>query len=219
MKSNSLDMLRRLGMVKALHFYSLRFLNKYLGIRGSLNLIFCRQLTTSKPVNESQYQFRPVSEQDWSTYSSIEEYDCSPSFVRGALARGDICVGAFIDDQLVAYFWRAFSTTPHQGDIWVNVGPNAHYAYKSYTLPAFRGQHIISQVYACGDHLSLDRGLHYSVGFIDSTNYPSIKALKQKGVQFVGYAGYLYIFGTIIFYRTAGAKKQGFEFYNHTSRQ
>ena len=59
-------------------------------------------------------------------------------FVRAALARGDVAFGAFDGDQLIAYVWRPFGAAPDADGLWVKVDPPHHYAYKAFTLPAYR---------------------------------------------------------------------------------
>jgi len=139
----------------------------------------------------------------------------APEMLSSALARGDYCVGTIIDGQLVSYAWRSFSDVPHTDKIWVRVGPNSSYNYKSYTLPAFRGQHIGERRKYCGNKPLQRRGINNKQSFIASTNYSSLAGTRRGNSKHLGYAGYLHLFGKIFLFHSPGVKKERFEFFLH----
>lgn len=213
---SSLRMLKRWGFLKTIYFYSVRFCEKYLRLDGSLCLIF----TSALPKNEDDKCNAPNPSKVL-TIEEVLEYskgnaalDMLPAVVTKALERGDYCVGTFVDGRLVSYAWRAFSATPHTRGIWVKVGPNACYNYKSFTLPEFRGQHISARRKYCGNELYRSRGVVERQSFIASTNFSSLAATTRDGIaKHVGYAGYFQLFGQLFFFRSPGVKKVGYEFY------
>ena len=141
------------------------------------------------------------------------ELDMESGFVRGALARGDVAFGAFDGDQLIAYVWRPFGAAPDADGLWVKVDPPYHYAYKAFTLPAYRGKRIHIAVSHVSDDYFLERGYTAEVGFSEISNFPGIAAADFLGRKRVGFAGYVRWFGRAVPFRTAGVKRIGFQMF------
>jgi len=97
--------------------------------------------------------------------------------------------------------------------LWVKVDPPYHYAYKAFTLPAYRGQRIHIAVSHLSDDYFLERGYTAEVGFSEISNFPSIAAADFLGRRRVGFAGYVKWCGRAVPFRTAGVKRIGFEFF------
>ncbi len=135
-------------------------------------------------------------------------------FLEDALARGDICLAAFHDETMVAFIWRSFTRVPHADGLWVEVEWPYRYGYKAYTKPDFRGQGLSGWLSRLGDEVCLDKGFRYGVGFVETHNYPSIKADLRVGGRMVGYAGYLKLFGKAYPFRTRGVVPHTFRFYH-----
>ena len=77
------------------------------------------------------------------SHVNVPHLDFREASVNQALARGDVCIGAFEDNELVAYTWRALrGPVPHTGGWEVIWDPGLMYRYKAYTSPAYRGLHI-----------------------------------------------------------------------------
>ena len=141
------------------------------------------------------------------------ELDMESGFVRGALARGDVAFGAVDGDHLIAYVWRPFGAAPDADGLWVKVDPPYHYAYKAFTLPAYRGKRIHIALSHLSDDYFLERGYTAEVGFSEISNFPGIAAADFLGRKRVGFAGYVQWFGRAIPFRTAGVKRIGFELF------
>jgi hypothetical protein len=135
-------------------------------------------------------------------------------FTREALARGDLCFGAFAGQRLVSYAWRSLGDAPARDGMWVRVAPPCHYAYKAFTLPAWRGKHLHIAVSLASDEHFRARGDDAAeVGFNEITNYAICAAADYLGRRRIGYAGYLTWFGRRIAFRTRPLGKIGFEFF------
>jgi GNAT superfamily N-acetyltransferase len=134
-------------------------------------------------------------------------------FVEPALARGDICLAAFDGEALIAYVWRSFSAAPHADGLWVQVDMPYWYTYKAYTHPDYRGRRLSGLLTLFGDAVCRDRGYRRGVGFIETHNYPSIRANERLGSLTVGYAGYLKFGGRAYPFRTPGVKPHTFRFF------
>lgn len=132
-------------------------------------------------------------------------------FVDGAMARGDACLAAFLDGRMVAFSWRSYSLAPHTHGIWVRFNPSYRYGYKSFTLPEYRGRHLLDL--RRGDPYCRSRGAQRTIGFIASHNLESLQRSARISNVFIGYAGYLRLFGRFWFFRTRRVRQAGFEFF------
>jgi len=142
--SAAIRMSKRWGLLKTLYFYFARFCAKYLRINGSLCLIFSTPLLNEEDDDcDTSNPSKVLTNEELKAYSlGNPALDMDPEMLSSELARGNYCVGTKIDGQLIPYAWRSFSDVPHTDKIWVRVGPNSYYNYKSYTLPAFTEQQI-----------------------------------------------------------------------------
>ncbi|MEH6558936.1 MAG: hypothetical protein V7708_14140 [Oceanicoccus sp.] len=213
--SAAIRMSKRWGLLKTLYFYFARFCEKYLRINGSLCLIFSTPLLNEEDDDcDTPNPSKVLTNEELIAYSlGNPALDMLPEMVSDALARSDYCVGTIIDGQLVSYAWRSFMGAPHTDKIWVRVGPNSSYNYKSYTLPEFRGQHIAERRKYCGNKQLQRRGINNKQSFIASTNYSSLAGTIRSNSKHLGYAGYLHLFGKIFLFHSTGVKKEGFEFF------
>jgi len=142
------------------------------------------------------------------------ELDLDRGFVREALARGDLCFGVLAGERLLSYAWRSLGIAPASEGMWVRVAEPHHYAYKAFTLPAWRGKHLHIAVSLASDEHFRARGDDAAeVGFNEVTNYAIRAAADYLGRRRIGYAGYLTWFGRRIPFRTRPLGKIGFEFF------
>jgi hypothetical protein len=136
----------------------------------------------------------------------------SDDFLRAAEARGDICSAAFKNNEMISYAWKAFSYAPHTPDVIVRFAPRFCYSYKVFTLPEYRGMHILEAASTYPNATILARGITHSISFIESHNFPSLSYARRVGGIVVGYAGYIRLFGRIFPFSSPGAKQHGFAF-------
>lgn len=139
--------------------------------------------------------------------------------VRAALARGDVCVGAWERDALVGYQWLAFSAAPHVDGIWVHFGERDCYAYKKLVLPAWRGRRIAIVLSALADAVAAARGRTRMISLIALDNTSSWKASQRTGNATAGYAGYLRCFGMNIAFHSEGARREGLALFTPSLRR
>jgi len=134
--------------------------------------------------------------------------------VRGALAKGDVCEAILCGDELVSYCWSAFTPTHDEEGVYVGFGPSFRYGYKSFTLPEFRGLHLLRTFTPIRDRYCVtNRGRTHTIAFIALENRSSIRAAQATGYERVGIAGYLRR-GSIFWpFGTCGARTRGFRFF------
>lgn len=156
---------------------------------------------------------RVLSEPELLEASADEGLDLTPAFIREAMARGDLCCGAYEGERLVGYTWRAPAVAPFRDGLWIRVRDPLHYVYKSFTLESHRGRGIHLALTRLADGYMLEKGRPAEVGFIDISNMPSLRAARSLGRHKVGWAGYARVFGRSYSFTTAGVRKAGAEFF------
>lgn len=135
--------------------------------------------------------------------------------IDAALARGDICAATFVNDRMVSYVWRSFSTAPHVDGLWVEFERPYRYSYKAFTLPDYRGQHLQDDTVRLTDAMCVERGYPYAIGFVETHNFASLRADTRHGNQHIGWAGYIKLFGRVYPFRSPGARRHTFRFVMH----
>ena len=176
-----------------------------------------RQLSEAAPhparLPEGITCVRALTEADLVEGARDADLELEPAFIHAALARGDLCWGAFEGDRLVGSTWRSRSMAPFRDDLWVRIGYPLHYVYKSYTRTTHRGKGIHVAITRVADQHMLAMSLPAEVGFIDISNIQSLGAARSLGRHKVGWAGYLKIFGRVFTFRTPGVAAAHVEFF------
>lgn len=140
------------------------------------------------------------------------ELDITPSFLESALARDDLCIGAFDEGRMVAYSWVAFDGAPHGADTQVVVPSPFVYIYKSFCLASHRGRSVMRDVGWVRDRAALDRGRTHVIGFIELANTSSMRAYSKAGGKPIGLAGLLRLGKFPVTFRTRSVAAVGFRF-------
>jgi len=200
-------MAKKLSMLQSAHARAMRLLKPLL----SVYRVEIRELgnTAEEPVPGAE--IRVATEQEIRKAQEDMPDQLSQTGISEALARGDVCVGGFVSEQMVSFVWRSYATTQHTDQVWVDFDPPYRYGYKSYTKPEFRGRRLLSL--AASDPICIARGYTYGMSFIETHNYPSIRVNHRYGNKLVGFAGYMNLFGRIYCFRTPGARRHTFRFY------
>lgn len=140
------------------------------------------------------------------------ELDITPAFLESALAREDLCIGAFDEGQMVAYSWVAFNGAPHGADTQVVVPSPFVYIYKSFCLTSHRGRSVMRDVGWVRDRAALERGRTHVIGFIELANASSMRAYAKAGGKSIGLAGVIRLGTTPVTLRTRSVAAVGFRF-------
>jgi ribosomal protein S18 acetylase RimI-like enzyme len=140
------------------------------------------------------------------------ELGLSAPMVRGALRRGDVCVGALAGGELAGYAWYAYGPAPHVRGVWVRPPDDAIYRYKSFVRPAFRGCGIASSLYRAGDAIVARPGRRYVVNCVAVQNAASIAASRRSGDALLGVAAYWQAGRRFLALRSAGVGSFGLRF-------
>lgn len=192
-------------------------LRKWLGLH--IYGIYARPLgapAAAQPSKDSGYTLRVFESGDLDALlgcASDPRLDLGEAFVRDAFAKGDACATVFSDGRVVSYNWMAFTPTHDQHGVHVDFRPTYRYAYKAFTVPEFRGRHLIRLLKAAVDDYCLRRGRVSSITFVAIDNYASIRYTLGVGNHRIGFAGYLKLGAIFLPFRTTGVRSEGFRFF------
>lgn len=165
------------------------------------------------PELENGFEIRIMSHEELLKYCDDPELNLEKDKINEAFARGEICVAALYNGDIVSYVWRSFTATPHMDGVWVDFKKGYRFGYKAFTRPKFRKKRLQHAVTLFTDKLMLERGISQGIGVVATHNYASLISDAKRGNECIGYAGYFKLFGKIIPFRTNGAKKHGFRFF------
>lgn len=155
---------------------------------------------------------RALAEPELLAWCEDGELELKPAQVRAALARGDLCLGAFDGAQLVGYSWLAFRPAPHVGGLWVHFHPEARYSYKKFVRPAYRNRKLSHALSAFADAPVFRRGRQFTLSFVNLANRASLRSTARAGSRTVGYAGFVRFGRRTLAWRSPGAARYGFRF-------
>lgn len=141
------------------------------------------------------------------------ELDLPESFIRDALAKGDICDAILHDGRAVSYRWSAFTPTHDDSGVYVRFDEGYRYGYKTYTLPQYRGRHLLGGKTRLTEARWISRGCASAIAFVAIDNRSSIRRALVMGSRRVGFAGYLKRGGIFLPFRTPGVRRCGVSFF------
>jgi GNAT superfamily N-acetyltransferase len=161
--------------------------------RGGLHVfrVFHRRLgAASAPPQSPGLECRRLSGGELLSLCADPALELREAMVRAALARGDACVGAFLEGRLAGYAWFAYDEAPHVNGVRVQVPARAIYRFKTFVRPACRGRGIAPFLYAAADAIVARPGRESVVNCIALQNRASIAASLKSGDAAFGYLAY-----------------------------
>lgn len=177
----------------------LQRLGSWCGIK--LLLIYQRPLIVSQKIRAQDlelYSFREISALELAIFSQDSSLRLAKNFVDKAKERGDVCVGVFDGDQLVAYRWYALSGfAPCEDNLRVRNSDPCHvYGYKMYTEPGHRGRRLQLSSMIYGDARMIERGFTHATYYVAAHNISSRRGLSRiQDKKFVGIVGNVKLLG------------------------
>lgn len=161
--------------------------------RGGLHVfrVFHRRLgAASAPPPAPGLECRRLSGGELLPLCADPALELREAMVHAALARGDACVGAFLEGRLAGYAWFAYDEAPHVNGVRVQVPARAIYRFKTFVRPACRGRGIAPFLYAAADAIVARPGRESVVNCIALQNRASIAAALKSGDAAFGYLAY-----------------------------
>lgn len=203
----------RWGWLRTAYRIVMKIAGDYLGIHVFLVRGRRADPEVGNPMKLPEIGLRKLDAKTLGKFTEDSRLELHRDFVESALQRGDLAYGAFDESELVAYTWRTTSTAPHTDRIWVRVKSPYNYSYKSFTRRDYRGNRILPALILYSDQDMLEAGSTHRVGFVATTNFPSVAMGKHHGTRKIGYAWYLDWFNKLFAYRSRAVAATGFEFY------
>ena len=216
-ESKQLSYHERWGLAAALHAVVFSHLRWWFGLR--IYGIYTRPLDMSADAEPAMagFSFRRFQGADVEALIACAKrpgLDMREEFVREALDKGDVCDAVLFGDEVVAYNWSAFTPTHDVEGVFVGFGENYRYGYKAFTLPDYRGLHLLRIFRHVRDrYCMVTRGCTHAISYVALDNRSSIHYMLSIGNRRIGIAGFLKR-GPIFWpFRTPGARRHGFRFF------
>ena len=187
-------------------------LRRYLGV--DLCRVLARDIGPGKGREPAQFEFRPLTRPELLRLCADADYEIGATWVRSALARGDVCFGALHSGRVAGYVWLAYSAARYTDKVWIRTDPASRYTYKAFVRPEYRGLGLAQELYRRADASALARGRTRAVMVVQADNLASLRAARRDGFSIVGYAGHIACRGGALAFRSPGARRFGFEFYS-----
>jgi GNAT superfamily N-acetyltransferase len=166
-----------------------------------------------RPMAAEGVRFTELGEVDLLKHCADPALELPGASARGALARGDRCVGALEGGRLLGYAWFAFAPTPESGGMWIDFDADAAYSYRHFVRPECRGRRIAGRLLPAADALCAAQGRGRCLILIHEHNAASIRASERSGARTVGHAVCLTLFGRLLCWRSPGTKRHGLRFF------
>jgi len=210
--STTRDKLERWGWRRFLLGAIYNRLRRLVGLR--VFVINARPLDPSKqlPKLPVGHQVRRVENQDYQKASESDELGISASFLQAAHQRGDICIGYFVENELVSYFWCGFSEVPSEPGLDIVVPQHYSYAYKAMTLADFRGMRLQEILTHANDKLLVAEGFTHNIEYIDVSNFAQKQASARYGNSTVGRVWLLRHRQKVLMWQSRALRQLGFAF-------
>ncbi len=116
------DSFKRFGVVLVLISKVLSIFERYFGILiWSIQIRDTTETLPISPEHAARFEFRQLTLDETLQASQNPALDLTSDFIRAAFARGDICLGAYENQNLVAYAWRSLNSAPVANGLWFRV--------------------------------------------------------------------------------------------------
>jgi len=203
------ELKERWGTPKALYSMFMQWFSRVTGIRVAFLLVRPIYELSSAPALPEGYSLRVLSAEQALEYTEVAELELPARFLSAAERRGDHCVCAFYAGELVSYVWRAYSTTPLQDGIDLQLGEGYRYGYKALTLASHRGLRLQQSITLHSDITDYPRGFRYALSYIATHNYASIISDKRRGNEIIGFIVWISNRLFTLCYTSPGGKRRG----------
>lgn len=203
------QVLARHGAMAAMHDFIISAVNKILAAR--IQVVYLLDAPVIHPQQPDHIDIHPLSRAEIKTWVDHSGYELPGHFVDQALNNGDICFGAFINNELLGYAWYAGQPASFSNGLTAHFDTDYAYGYKNLTLPSARGQGIQQwlKFYILDYYRKLEKkGI---IAAIDSHNFNSRRSTSSTGAKAIGFWLYVQHRDKYFGMGSKGCKKVGYQ--------
>jgi hypothetical protein len=179
------DHARRFGIHATGSYVARKAIDRIVGYTPWICLVRATDEPFPRPgVSQAELAYRVVRSDEITRAARDPLYEISPAFLDTALTRGDLCMGAFAGERLVAFGFSSAQPTNIDADFCFSFPPGWMYNFKEFTLPAWRGRRIHAALWGARRWQILrERGVRNVVALVMATNYPSLASFRRLGFR------------------------------------
>lgn len=191
MRYGKLSFIKKWGLLHFIYAYIMLMLKRFIGFRISAIRAKKIQSNPLDQITKAGITYRTLIAEDFSNEKRNQSLDINLAFVEKALARGDHCVGAVVENRIVGYTWRTIQSANVDYPIKMRFGKELYYRYKGFVLPEYRGKSIFNNIKQVAESKQLALGRTHAFGCIETHNYSSLRASEKHGDITIGYSAYI----------------------------
>jgi hypothetical protein len=199
---------KRFGPMAALQDAVVSLINRFVKFRI---LVIYLKSSASEHTLPPEISIRLLSTDELNTFAGRPHLELPEQFTQEALANGDDCFGAFVEEELCAYAWYATRPSYSAENSIALFDSNYAYAYKNLTLPEQRGRSLQKLIKEFTFEHYLKLGKKGVIVAIDSINFASRASTEGSGAKKIGFCAYIKYKSLLINFCSSGAKRVGFK--------
>lgn len=179
---------RRFGLRAALLWFVDVLISKFAGTQLARLFWLDLERRSASPAFADDIKFRFLSADEVLRFSADADYDLEAAMAERIDVRGDLCLAAFVQGALASYGWLAFEhiEPEHHGGVAMAFPAHVAYIYKTFTVPAFRGHHLLAGLLEMAIPILAERGTCCLVANVPWTNWSSVHAFRRLGFVEIG---------------------------------
>lgn len=137
-------------------------------------------------------ELRLLLPEDLQAYARLRDEPAGSMPGSGRLGRGDVCVAAWLDGEIVAIVWIAFENGRlDEVGREVRLAPDEVYLYDSYTAERVRERGVASARALWTAAYLREAGYRRAIGWISPQNRPAFGPARKAGYEIVGTVGFI----------------------------
>ncbi len=177
--------LRHIKLSGAMAHYAGRALLRFLDLEVSY--LTCLEPSYARsPRSEAELECRPVEGKRLRREALDPLSGFARAEVKGALARGETCMGVFAGDTLASHAWYTSGLAHLRGDVWVRFNPLWTYCRWAFTRPEYRGLHLNAVLKRHVLGYQARAGRRGILSLVNICNSESLRAAERAGCRRVG---------------------------------
>ena len=180
---------RRHGSARAAAYAIYRLLDPVLGLRLYRVRVLDLERMPARVEEAPGYAFRFLSAGEVARHAEDPANDLAPEFARRLEDGGHLCFAALRGETLASYTWYAVGTVDpaDSSGVPMQFPADSVYAYKAYTRPELRGQHLQGRLKQPVVDALLDRGISRRIALVEWINEASLRTADRSGYRDVGW--------------------------------